>query len=129
MARSDGVDGLAVPISKQERAFCVALGRRIGELRKAQGLTQAELAKVLGVAQQTLNSYEKGVRRVPLYALPALTQALGVSAETLFGQRIAPGKRGPAPKLQQQLERLSRLPRTKQRFVSDMLDTVLKQAS
>ena len=31
--------------------------------------------------------------------------------------------------LELQLEQLSKLPRAKQRFVSEMLDTVLKQAS
>jgi len=39
------------------------------------------------------------------------------------------GKRGPAPKIQQQLEQLSALPKAKQRFVSEMIDNVLAQAS
>ncbi len=38
-------------------------------------------------------------------------------------------KRGPAPKLQQQLERISKLPKPKQRFVMQMLDTILAQQS
>jgi hypothetical protein len=37
------------------------------------------------------------------------------------------GKRGPAPKLQQQLERITRLPKAQQRFVMQMIDTVLQQ--
>ena len=122
-------DILVMAISKQEQAFLVALGRCIADLRKAQGFTQAQLAARLCVTQQAINTYESGTRCMPLLALLRLTKVLGVSAETLLGQQPAPGKRGPAPKLQQQLERLSRLPRTKQRFVSDMLDTVLKQAS
>ena len=36
-------------------------------------------------------------------------------------------KRGPAPKLQQQLEQVSRLPKAQQKFVTQMLDTVLQQ--
>ncbi len=36
-------------------------------------------------------------------------------------------KRGPASKLQQQLERISALPKAQQRFVMEMLDTVLQQ--
>ncbi len=36
-------------------------------------------------------------------------------------------KRGPAPKLQQQLEQLSHLPKTQQRLVSQLIDTVLQQ--
>lgn len=37
------------------------------------------------------------------------------------------GKRGPPPKLQQQLERITRLPKAQQRFVMQMLDNVLQQ--
>jgi len=47
--------------------------------------------------------------------------------EELFGDDAsATKKRGPAPKLLQQIERM---PRTQQRFVMQMLDTVIAQAS
>ena len=36
-------------------------------------------------------------------------------------------KRGPAPKIQQQLEQLSRLPQAKQRAVMQVIDAVLQQ--
>ncbi len=39
-----------------------------------------------------------------------------------------PRKRGPAPKIQQQLERVAALPKAQQKFVSQMLDTVLAQS-
>ena len=45
----------------------------------------------------------------------------------LIGAEPGPAKRGPKPKLQQQLEELSRLPKPKQRFISEMIDTVLAQ--
>ena len=38
-----------------------------------------------------------------------------------------PGKRGPASRLQQQVDAISQLPKAKQRFVVEMLDTVLAQ--
>lgn len=41
----------------------------------------------------------------------------------------AAAKRGPAPKLQRQLERVSQLPKSQQRFVEQMLETVLAQAA
>jgi len=52
-----------------------------------------------------------------------------VSVEGLLGVKPASAKRGPTPKLLQQLERINRLPRAKQRFVTEMLDAVLSQAS
>ena len=88
------------------------------------------MAATLGVSQQTINSYEVGRRRIPVSALPTLARALAVSLEELFGDDAsATKKRGPAPKLQQQIERIQQLPRTQQRFVMQMLDTVIAQAS
>ena len=48
--------------------------------------------------------------------------------DNLFGRTNGRTKRGPTPKLQRQLERVSRLPKAKQKFVSEMLETVLQQA-
>jgi hypothetical protein len=42
---------------------------------------------------------------------------------------VKPAKRRPAPKLQQQIELIQQLPRAKQRFVIEMLDTVLQQTA
>jgi hypothetical protein len=39
-----------------------------------------------------------------------------------------PSTRGPAPKIQQQLERVSQLPRARQRVVSEVLDSLLAQS-
>jgi hypothetical protein len=61
--------------------------------------------------------------------LPVVARALAVSLEDLFGASDrTPGKRGPAPKWQKQIEAIALLPRAKQQFVSQMLDTVLAQA-
>jgi len=38
-------------------------------------------------------------------------------------------KRGPDSRLQQQVEKIRQLPRTKQQFVMEMLDTVIKQSA
>jgi len=118
-------------ISSRERAFFVELGARIAELRKAQGITQIQAAEILNVSQQTINSYEVGRRRVPTSALPILAKLLSISIDELLGEpsKNSTGKRGPASKLQRQIERVSNLPRAKQKFVIEMIDTVLQQAS
>lgn len=38
-------------------------GQKLTELRKQKNLTQAELAKILGVARTTYSSYEQGRRK------------------------------------------------------------------
>lgn len=115
-------------ISKEERAFFERLGARVAELRKTQGITQMQLAEWLGVSQQTINAYEVGRRRMAISALPILARLLGVSMEELIGEDAKPAKRGPTPKLQQQIERIGLLPKTQQRVLMQMIDGVLGQA-
>lgn len=129
MRQSRLTEMTAVAISPEERAFFKQLGARIAELRKAQGVTQVQMAEALSVSQQTINSYEVARRRIPVSALPILAKLFSVSVDDLLGESAAKKKRGPKSKLQQQIEQVTQLPRTKQRFVSDMLDTVLQQAS
>jgi transcriptional regulator with XRE-family HTH domain len=118
-------------ISAEERDFFVAMGERIATLRRANNITQVQLAEALGVSQQTLQSYEVGRRRIPVSAMPVVARTLSVSLDELFGSQAKPppGKRGPASKLAQQIEVVSQLPRAKQQFVSQMIDTVIAQAS
>jgi transcriptional regulator with XRE-family HTH domain len=122
--------GSGTPMTQDEKLFFKQLGARIAALRKDQGLTQVQLAEALGLTQQMIASYEVGRRRVPVSLLPQVAATLAVSLEELIGKKdVQPAKRGPAPKLQQQIERIQKLPRSQQRFVMQMLDTVIAQAS
>jgi transcriptional regulator with XRE-family HTH domain len=118
-------------MTQDDKLFFKQLGARIAELRKQHGLTQTQLAETLELTQQMVASYEVGRRRVPVSLLPAIADALSVSLEELIGRSPArsAAKRGPVPKLQQQMERIGQLPKAKQRFVIEMLETVLAQAS
>ena len=104
------------------------LGSRIAELRKERDITQVQLAEHLGISQQTINAYETGYRRFPVSVLPPLARYLGLTLDELVGETAQTRKRGPTPKLQRQMELIQQLPKAKQRFVSDMLDTVIQQA-
>jgi len=76
-------------------------------------------------------SFEVGRRKLPISALAPLARALTVTLEELVEQvaEKPKGKRGSVPKLQQQLDTISALPKPQQRFVMQVLDTVLAQAS
>jgi transcriptional regulator with XRE-family HTH domain len=120
--------GSGTPMTQDEKLFFKQLGARIAALRKDQSLTQVQLAEALGLTQQMVASYEVGRRRVPVSLLAQIAETLAVSLDELIGKKdIQPAKRGPAPKLQQQIERIQRLPKSRQRFVMEMLDTVLQQ--
>ncbi len=120
-----------LPMSPDEHAFFQTVGSRIARCRKEASLTQVQLAEALGIPQPQLASYEIGRRRVPVSLLPSLARALAVPIEDLIGEdgpQPAAPRRGPASRVQQQLERIQSLPRAQQRFVLQMIDTVLQQA-
>jgi transcriptional regulator with XRE-family HTH domain len=129
-------DRIAPPVmSPNEQPYFQALGQRIAKARAAADLTQVQLAERLGISQPQLAFYEVGKRRVPVSMLPGLAKALGVSIEALIADNdtaniaAAPKRtrRGPVSRLEQQLDAVTRLPKARQRFVTDMLDTVLAQ--
>ena len=117
-------------MTQDEKEYFKVLGSRIAHLRKELELTQAQLAETMGISQQMVASYEVGRRRIPVSMLPQLSQALKVQTDALLGNETKThSKRGPTPKWQLQIEAIAQLPKAKQRFVSQVLDTVLAQAS
>lgn len=116
-------------MTPEDKGFYQEMGQRIARLRKDQGMTQMQLAETLGIAQQTMAHYEVGRLRVAASMLPTLARALSVSIEELLGEETTAtkGKRGPAPRLKKQLEQIAQLPKAKQKFVMEMLDTVIQQ--
>jgi transcriptional regulator with XRE-family HTH domain len=65
------------------------LPNRIRTLRRAQGLTQAQLARRVGVAQPYINEIERGKKRPSVDVLERLCDSLGGSADYLLD--VAPG--------------------------------------
>jgi len=118
-------------MAPDDKLFYQKLGQRIAQFRKAQDLTQQQLAEVLGISQQTMAHYEVGRLRIAVALLPPLTKALGITIEELLEERptAAKGKRGPTSVLVRQIEQISQLPRAKQKFVMEMLEAVIQQAS
>ena len=60
--------------------------------------------------------------------LRLLAKTLDVSLDELMAEgEHAPRKRGPVPQVQRQLERISLLPKPKQRAVMDVIEALLAQ--
>jgi len=86
--------------TEYERALVRALGRRIAAERVAAGLTQAELAKRVGIVRKTMVRYENGERDAPFITLIGIARELGlesvsdltVAAETIAKREVpSPG--------------------------------------
>lgn len=114
-------------MNSNDKAFFKQLGKRIADLRKEVGMTQAQLAEVLDMSQQLVAAYETGSRKIPASMLPTLAKLFAVPLEQLIGINKQPTKRGPASVLQRQIEQIGLMPRNKQKFITEMLDALIKQ--
>ena len=62
-----------------------AIGSRIRAMRILRGLSQTELANVLGITFQQIQKYEKGTNRVAASTLVIISEALKVSPLEILG--------------------------------------------
>lgn len=60
------------------------LGQRIAVMRRQTGMSQAQLAKKLGISPSAVGMYEQGRREPPLDILVALSGILGVTTDYLL---------------------------------------------
>jgi transcriptional regulator with XRE-family HTH domain len=120
-------DFLDEMMTDDEKRFYQQLGERVAGLRKEHQITQVQMAKILGISQQHVASYECGRRKIPVIMLPKLSKIFELSIDELIGVKAKSSKRGPVSALNRQVEQIRLLPRTKQKFVMEMLDTVIRQ--
>ena len=100
------------------------IGGRIAAARKAVGLSQREVAEMLGIPSRTLSYYESPDGDLPSSLLVPLADVLGVDVDELLGVER---NRKSAPKghLQERVEEVRGLPRKDQRYVIKFLDQVI----
>ena len=71
-------------IKQESRAYFKALGAHVMTLRKSRGMTQAELARAIGVSQQAVWAYELGERRISVLVLAKLSKIFSTSVENIL---------------------------------------------
>lgn len=117
-------------ITAESRIYYEALGRRIEQLRKSRGYTQAEFARALGVSQQAVFAYEIGERRVSVLILERIAKLYAITVDQVMGrvpERPTP-KRRLSPRAMRHAERIQGLSKTAQRFVVRIVDVLEAQA-
>jgi transcriptional regulator with XRE-family HTH domain len=99
----------------------------VSKLRKEQGLTQAELARLLEVSQQTVFAYELGDRRVSVLMLIKLAKIFGVPVEALMSMTPSAPPTHPraSPAGIRHAERFQQLRKSDQRFVTRIIEVLL----
>ncbi|MBR3765490.1 MAG: helix-turn-helix transcriptional regulator [Clostridia bacterium] len=87
----------------------LSLGRRIAELRKAQGQTQEALAEALNITAQAVSKWENSQSCPDIMTLPRLAQLLGVSVDMLLTGEAAVAPGTPPPVIRSPEELIVRI--------------------
>ena len=99
------------------------IAARMRERRTMLGLTQQQVAEVLGITYQQLYKYEKGVNRISAGRLHALARALGVDIG-YFYEGLGSGEPARPTAQQRRMIELARsfavLPRRQQEALAEM---------
>ena len=105
-------------------------GQRLSAARKSKGWSQAKLAQRLKATRALIDYYERRSKNPTMDFVQRVAEVLEVPVTDLVNGNGKETKKrpGPASKIEKQIEDIRKLPRTKQRFVSELLDTVLKTA-
>ena len=107
-----------------------AFGARLAAARQRRGLTQRELAELLGITREMIGYYERRAGNPSLAFIERAASALGVSVADLLGVPATRtrAKPGPVSMLDARIAEVKKLSRKDQEFVLKFLDTVLDRA-
>ena len=75
-----------MPAGRPAQGKRPSLGQRLAQARQEAGLTQQQLAEMLGVDQRVITYWERKEVALRADQLRALTDALGVTADFLLGR-------------------------------------------
>ena len=106
-------------------------GEHLANLRKQAGLTQVELAELLGVPQSNVAYWEQSEKPPRSDVLPQMAKVLGVGIEQLLlpaNGHAAPSRTGgPKGKVRKLFEEVSRLPRRQQEKIVEFVSAFVRQ--
>lgn len=102
-------------------------GQRLVSLRQAAGLSQAELARLVGESQANISFWERCDKPPRSDVLPKLAEVLGVRIQDLIEAAGPAATRVPVGKVQQLFEEVRKLPRRKQERLVEVVSALLKE--
>lgn len=113
-----------------------SIHKRLAELRKARGISQATVAESLGLTQVLISNYESGERRLHADLIVAFAKFYGVPADDLLGieavrkrRNSDEGRTDIALHLTKRMQKIQLLPKRKQKEVLRGLDLLLVGAT
>ncbi len=67
-----------------------SMGETISSLRKEKGMTQKDLADMLGITDKAVSKWERGVAYPDTATIPAIAEIFEISVEELLNAKAAP---------------------------------------
>ena len=120
--RYDGTMQTGRPSTEPRTEF----GQRLHAAREALGLSQAQVAKQLGITQKAYAVWERYPVALRPEQIERAAATLKVSVEHLFGKAAAKPRGGPVGKLRQVFDQANQLPRHQQAKVVEFLENFLR---
>ena len=102
----------------------IKMNKRIKKIRKQKGLSQIELGDSIGVSQQVITNYERGLREPNIETLLKIARALDVSLETLIGEKPIKPDDQTSRALQKRFDQIKKLPPEKQKAFITFADAL-----
>lgn len=124
----------SMPRPRRNPASRPLLGVHLAQLRRNAGLTQTELAELLGVPQSNIAFWEGGSKPPRSEVLGPMAKAFGVSVEALLSPptpsaRNSKAESQPRSHAQRLFAAVTKLPRSEQRRILSVLEALLAQSS
>lgn len=120
-------------IARSYKTVCIFYGMNfktnLKKARKSQGLTQSELATRIGLSQEQVACYEKGIRTPTLDKLAKLAQSLGLTYDELLGTippEKASNQSAPNTREKQMQSAFQKLSDNDQRFILKQVKALTK---
>lgn len=122
-------DGAAMQTGRPAKRPRSPFGEKLHAAREAAGLSQAQVADKLGMAQTAYAKWERHPVALRPDQIEEVAKVLGVSVEQLFGDGSAAKRRGtgPAGKLRTVFDEASKLPRHHQNKIVDVVSALVAQ--
>jgi len=73
---------------KEKQLSQKQIGKRLALLRKASGLSQEELAKIISMSRSSLAQIETGKRKIDIFELQEFSKVLGFRIDDLFATEV-----------------------------------------
>ena len=114
-------------ILKEPNIDIERIGENIAKIRKAKGLTQSELAEIIGISQNLVSHYEVGRLKISAEMVIHFALALKVGTDRLLGLSSVDESYEPiSPILFRKMKEIEKLPPSEKRALMKTIDKYIK---